>query len=86
MKIDVENPQAVLEDILTRMNKGELVEVKHGVWKWDDDEHEYHCSVCGKHAYGNIGEILSGNYQFCPYCGAKVDWVDDGEEKTDETN
>ena len=27
MKVDIENPQAVLEDILTRINKGELVEV-----------------------------------------------------------
>lgn len=27
MKVDIENPQAVLEDILTRINKGELAAV-----------------------------------------------------------
>lgn len=83
MKIDIENPQAVLEDILTRMNKGEIVQRKIGTWEYVDDM-DYRCSVCHKYAYGCLGEVLSGAYQFCPYCGAKMDWVDDGEEKTNE--
>ena len=81
MKIDVENPKEVLEDILTRMNKGEIVERKIGTWEYVDDIVDYRCSICHKHAFGCLGEVLSGAYQFCPYCGAKMDWIDDGEEK-----
>lgn len=47
------------------------VERKLGVWIWDDEG--YHCSECFFHAYGSTTEILSGDYHFCPHCGARCD-------------
>lgn len=46
-------------------------EVKMGKWIWDDEG--YHCSECFYHAYGEAGEILSGNWQYCPNCGASME-------------
>lgn len=81
MKIDIENPQAVLEDILTRMNKGEIVQRKSGVWEYVDDI-GYRCSVCHTYAYGCLGEVIDGHYKFCPFCGAKMVRVEcEGKEK-----
>lgn len=79
MKIDVENPQVVLEDILTRMNKGEIVERKKGEWitkvlNYGDrglKDIYYECSVCNMD--------FSDKWNYCPYCGADM-----REEKTDD--
>ena len=47
---------------------------KHGHWiERDDGEIYYQCSSCGLHAYGVTLEILEGNYNYCPNCGAKMD-------------
>lgn len=51
-------------------------ERKKGKWEYVDDV-DYRCSVCHKYAYGCLGEVLSGQYKYCPYCGAEM-------EKTDE--
>lgn len=48
----------------------EVVERKPGVWIWDDEG--YHCSECFFHTYGIHVEILSGDYHFCPHCGATM--------------
>lgn len=39
-------------------------------WIWDD--FGYHCSECYYHVYGNTDEVLSGEYKFCPHCGAEM--------------
>ena len=66
MKIDVENPQAVLEDILTRMNKGEIVERKKGKWKeYPIADECLQCSCCGVLRMGEPSN-------FCPWCGADM--------------
>lgn len=53
----------------------EVEPVKRGKWRWDDEG--YHCSECFYHAYGDTGEILSGNWHYCPNCGA---FMENGEE------
>lgn len=50
----------------------EVVPVKRGIWHWDSDEGHYYCSECKKYVY-EIGEVLSGYYKSCPWCGAKMD-------------
>ena len=45
--------------------------VKHSKWIWDDEG--YHCSECWYHAYGNVGEVMSGEYRYCPHCGAQME-------------
>lgn len=54
-----------------RIPNADVVELKRGRWIWDDEG--YHCSECFFHAYGNTGEILSGDYHFCPNCGARME-------------
>lgn len=43
----------------------------------DDGSISYRCSLCGKHQYGNYSEIFSGEFHFCPNCGASMS---EGEE------
>ena len=51
---------------------------KKGFWEWVDDM-DYRCSVCQNYVYGCLGEVLSGHYKFCPYCGCAMEG-----EKTNE--
>lgn len=55
---------------LERLPAADVVERKLGVWIWDDEG--YHCSECFFHTYGIHAEILSGDYHFCPHCGATM--------------
>ena len=57
--------------------RSELVPVRHGRWIWDDEG--FHCSECWHHAYGNTGEVMSGEYKYCPFCGAVMEQDGDGE-------
>ena len=57
----------------------DAVEVQHGQWvHCDDGSLSWRCSVCGKHAYGNYAEVFSGEYHFCPNCGARMDGEKNG--------
>lgn len=58
-------------EVATSIPAADVVERKPGVWIWDDEG--YHCSECFFHAYGSTAEILSGDYHFCPHCGAAMD-------------
>lgn len=54
----------------------DVVERKKGFWEWVDDM-DYRCSVCHKYAYGCLGEVLSGHYKYCPYCGSAMEGEED---------
>lgn len=49
----------------------DVVERNNGKWIWDDEG--YHCSECFYHADGNTAEIYSGQYNYCPNCGARME-------------
>lgn len=49
---------------------------KHGHWEWHEDNREWYCSECKRFVYGVSLEVYSGEYKFCPHCGAKMDEVD----------
>lgn len=51
-------------------------ECKKGFWEWVDDM-DYRCSVCHKYAYGCLGEVLSGHYKYCPFCGCAMEGEED---------
>lgn len=56
-----------------------LTEREHGEWvHCDDGECSWRCSVCRKYVYGAYTEIYSGEYHFCPYCGARMDGDENG--------
>ena len=57
----------------------DVVERKKGFWEWGEDE-DYRCSCCHKYAYGCLGEVLSGHYKHCPYCGAAMEGEEDDED------
>lgn len=57
--------------------------VRHGKWIEEDDyeygENVWRCSVCGE-PYVLMEEITPKQalYNYCPYCGAKMDGADHG--------
>lgn len=53
--------------ILDEFPAEDVQEVKHGKWKQNkgDSAKRFYCTTCFE--YGNT------NYQYCPYCGAKMD-------------
>lgn len=54
-------------------------ERKKGFWEWGEDE-DYRCSNCQKYVYGCLGEVLSGHYKYCPYCGSAMEGEEDDED------
>lgn len=42
-------------------------------WEWDGIREVYICSECKRPAYRVTLEILSGDYRYCPRCGAKME-------------
>lgn len=50
-------------------------ERKTGRWIWDYEG--YYCSECFCHAYGCTNECLSGEWHYCPKCGAKMEGEQD---------
>lgn len=65
---------------IAKVKQMPTIEPKLG--KWEDveaDEGEwicFKCSECGHDAYSYSGEILSNEWKFCPYCGAKMDGME----------
>lgn len=59
----------------------DVVERKKGFWEYVDDV-DYRCSNCQNYVYGCLGEVLSGHYKYCPFCGCAME----GEEDDAETD
>ena len=68
---DADNIPVVLKKDIEAIPAADVRPVVRGRWIWDDEA--FHCSECFSHAYGNTGEVLSGYYNYCPYCGAKME-------------
>lgn len=70
---------AAIEEI-KMIPAADVVPVVRGKWVWDDGEDmHYYCSCCHHNAYGCTCEIIDGEYNYCPNCGAKMDKDGDGE-------
>lgn len=49
--------------------------VVHGRWSWCAGN-KYRCTNCGRHT--NVDEVMEEPvYNYCPYCGAKMDGGED---------
>ena len=63
--------RADIQEFLDNIPTADVVEVKHGEWKWNRGqalgEKSYFCSLC------TDGESDTGNDKYCPNCGAKMD-------------
>ena len=59
----------VLDDVADYPS-ADVQSIEEAKWIWDDEG--YHCSKCFFHAYGCTGEILSGDFQYCPHCGSDM--------------
>lgn len=45
--------------------------VKHGTWIYTDEG--YMCTACEKSVYGCGLEVMTGQYRYCPNCGARME-------------
>lgn len=66
----------VLDCSLPNMPAADVVEVRHGEWvegaeHFTNGFYEAECSVCGNYIRWNEGN--SGEWNYCPNCGAKMD-------------
>lgn len=65
-------------------NKADFAEVKHGEWLVDDFKKQNKkfltCSECRAVIDCNVNYIDENEFDFCPYCGAKMDGT--GAKKT----
>ena len=50
----------------------DAVPVRHGRWE-DYEENTWQCSECGEPFYLEDGTPQENEYNYCPYCGAKMD-------------
>ena len=48
-------------------------ERKTGKWVWFPEISAYSCSECHRYQYGNTLEVMSGDYHYCPACGAEME-------------
>lgn len=47
--------------------------IRHGKWEYDVETAGFKCTECGKRIWGMTLEIASGDINYCPKCGAKMD-------------
>ena len=52
--------------------KQDIGEIASGKWIYDEDE-GYYCPVCGFHVDGCTGNVMSGDYLYCPHCGVRLE-------------
>ena len=48
----------------------DVIEVKHGYWKWDEKHKEYYCPICQHHKDTEKADFMP---PYCNICGAKMD-------------
>lgn len=80
VEITKENKRYYSKEFIHGFNTGAKIQYeadskeRRGRWEWNnEDEFFYSCSNCGHKAYGNTAEIVSGLYNYCPNCGAKME-------------
>ena len=66
-----------VKDVYDKINNlpaSDVVERKHGKWSPFDDGNGFgfQCSACKCVTYGCSLEIFTGDFKFCPYCGADM--------------
>lgn len=62
----------VMRAEINAMPTVDVVPVRHGRWIPEAyDDMFCYCSECGTHEYKETIEVL--HYDYCPYCGAKMD-------------
>ena len=65
--------RGMVRGIIAEQPTADVRENRKGKWIYCDDESiSYRCSECGKHQYGSFSEIFSGEFRFCPNCGAEM--------------
>lgn len=65
-----------IDNELHKMNEQcsiEFVPLKHAKWEYDVETAGFKCTNCGKRIWGMTLEIASGDINYCPNCGAKMD-------------
>ena len=68
--------------IIIQVPAADVVEIRHGVWvegaeHFTNGFYEAECSECNNYIRWNEGN--SGDWNYCPNCGAKMDGKGEGE-------
>ena len=68
----------VSKDLVEKIPTADVQEVRHGRWIEKDLDNsrkvEYACSICGWSGIKNYDSYVDiHDFEFCPYCGAKMD-------------
>lgn len=83
---DSEEPISEKDKLLLKVNKAVCNAIKEipieerKTGKWIDYKDEHQCSVCGEVVIADVynGEWGSnGIYEYCPYCGAKMEGAEE---------
>lgn len=61
-----------IEAMLSALPAADIPEVRHGKWI----ENTF-CSCCGGFNEDDEGNIIQSSYDYCPYCGARMDKEDE---------
>ena len=69
----LEEQHEALKDALSRVPAVDAEPVRHGKWEYDVETAGFKCTECGKRIWGMTLEIASGDINYCPKCGAKMD-------------
>lgn len=66
-----------IEDEIAEIPTADVVEVKHAYWQINELKHTkakfITCSICDSVIDCNYTSIDENEFDFCPYCGAKMD-------------
>lgn len=79
-----EVPLCMADDLEAAVDKltADVAPVRHGRWIWDDEAY-LRCSECTQKApvtQPYEDEPMSHATNYCPYCGAKMDGENNGEQ------
>lgn len=73
---DADEKRKIITDLVNGIPAADAAPVVHGHWIDHKDEHQ--CSVCKEFTVVDAYVWIQLRYDFCPYCGAKMDG-DEGE-------
>ncbi len=71
-----------LETVCHCFKPKDMVEVRHGEWKWGSQNSQYGiwCTNCGAGwVNSENAEWIAKEHDYCPKCGAKMDGKGEGE-------
>lgn len=68
-----------IDEAIDQQPTADVKPVVRGEWI-DEKDSPYYCSICGRYQYDATLEIMTGDWKYCPYCGADMRGDEDERE------